>query len=576
MRRYFFVKNFIQVSLPVILAVSLIGSLTVYLSINETKKSIDNVNTRTVQRIQENTELIFSEANAQSLNYSISPMVMMRLEKVLLSGYATEEERLTTNILKTFIDSNVNSKDFLHSIYIYIDNPNGNFFASMIGLANTSNMGDTEWLERVEDMQEDKMQWLELRTIVKYTGVTQYTTDVISLYKWLYTSGRPSRAGILVLNVQLGYLKSMYVNNLTYPGQAILLTDTQGRIFCATGSELEQSSLQPADLENHFYVERISNEALGIEYLSIIPKDVLYAQSREMVMIIVAVIFLVLLACTSLAFLLTRRTTKNIYGIIQLLSAAEKGEELPALPNRNDIYGYITQNIVKTYLERNQLDRQLLEKKLKLEAMHFSFLQSQLNPHFLFNTLKNIFWKTMRLTGGINEAGKMIELLTSILHYTLVHPDRYVRLQEEMLHTQKYIQIQQMRFDYDFIDLWEIEPELYENKCIKFLLQPLIENSISHGLAGTKDGRIRICIRRDGARIRFTVSDNGTGFTAQRLEEVQKAMEEEISPTEHIGLFNVNKRLVLAYDEQSSLHIESAPGEGCTISFAIPLETPAV
>jgi two-component system sensor histidine kinase YesM len=575
LRRYFFIKNFIQVSLPVILAVSLIGSLTVYLTVNETKKSIANVNSRTVQRIQENTELIFSEADAQSLNYSVSPMVMMRLEELLLSVYATKEARQTTNIFKTIMDSNVNSKAFLHSIYIYFDNPNRNFFASMIGLANTSNMGDTEWLERMEDMPEDKMQWLELRTIVKYTGVTQYTTDVISLYKWLYTSGRTGRVGILVLNVQLGYLKNMYVNNLTYPGQAILLTDSQGKILCATGDELTQSSLQPSDLEQHFYVEKITSESLGIEYLSVIPKDVLHAQSREMVMIIVALILVVLLVCTSLAFFITRRSTKNIYGIIQLLSAAEKGEELPALPNRNDVYGYITQNIVKTYLERNQLDKQLLEKKLKLEAMHFSFLQSQLNPHFLFNTLKNIFWKTVRLTGGTNEAGKMIELLTSILHYTLVHPDRYVRLQEEMLHTQKYIQIQQMRFDYGFNDIWEIEPELYENKCIKFLLQPLIENSISHGLAGTHDGTIRIRVWTNEDRICFMISDNGTGFTAERLEEVQRAMQEEISPTEHIGLFNVNKRLILAYDEQSSLHIESISGEGCSVSFSIPLQSPA-
>ena len=348
MRRHFFIKNFIQVSLPVIMAIVMIGIVAVYLTINESEKYVEGINQQTIERIQRNTELLFSEADAQSLNYSVSPSVMLRLEELLNKGYNNQETRKITNILKTFIDSNVNSKEFLHSVYIYIDNPNGNFFSSMVGLANATNVSDTEWLDRLDAMPADKNQWVEPRTIVRYMGVTQYTTEVISMYKWLYTSGRPGKIGILVLNVYRDYLEKMFEDNLSYPGQMILLLDLNDKVLCTSGTEVTTDSMREGYLSEHYFVQRKANEALGISYLSLIPKDVLYLQSKEIMITILSVILIVLLICATLAFFITRQSTGNIDGIIQLLYAAENGEELPTLPNRNDVYVYITHNLFRT------------------------------------------------------------------------------------------------------------------------------------------------------------------------------------------------------------------------------------
>ncbi len=92
------------------------------------------------------------------------------------------------------------------------------------------------------------------------------------------------------------------------------------------------------------------------------------------------------------AFLTARRNAGNVQRVINIFEAAENGEKLPEVSKRvNDEYSYIIQNVVKSFLEKNYLKMQLEEKKYKLDSMYFSFLQSQINPHFLFNTLKNIF-----------------------------------------------------------------------------------------------------------------------------------------------------------------------------------------
>lgn len=565
-RRRFFLTNFILIFTPVIVAILLIGVAMLHLTISETQENIELINRQTVERIKENTELIFAEADVQSLNYSVSPNVVLSLEELLVKGNHSDYVRQTTTILKTFLDSSVNSKEFLHSIYIYIQNEDQNFFASMKGLANASNVGDVAWMDEINGMgQQD--QRLEFRTINRYLGLTSYTTDVLTLFKPMYTSGRIGQVGTLVMNIDFRYIEQMYEKHMDYPGQIISMVDMEGRVLASTDHSFTNSDF--SDDVYYKYVQ--TNDAYNLAYISMIPRDVLRMQSADMTRLILIVLLLALFLCTILALFITRKNTKNVDQIIDLLAAAEQRVALPEIARQNDVYGYITQNIIKTYLAHNQMNRELLEKKLNLEAMHFSFLQSQLNPHFLFNTLKNIYWKTVRLSGAQNDASQMIEQLSSLLHYTLVEREREVTLEEEINMTHKYIHIQQMRFQDAFIASFDVDAELLSNYCIKFLLQPLIENSISHGLAGRKDGRISIVVREDNGRMLFLVKDNGKGILPERLAEIHESMKQETAMTENIGLYNVNKRLLLAYDPQAALQIQS-DGIHCTeISFSIPI-----
>lgn len=572
MRRRFFLRNFLLVTLPVILVIVLLGWIAVYIINSSAKKSITDINTQTVSRIRESTELIFSEADAQSLNYSITPHVMLQLEALLENGYSDKEQMDTSYMIKTFVDSNVNSKAYIHSLYIYLDNTHNNFFASFVGLANASNFRDTAWLEQARSMPLKQKQWLELRSISSY-AMTSYSTDVLSVYKRIYASNKTKPIGILVLNTQLEYLNAFYCDYLSYPEQTILLLSSSGEILSMAGDSglfAVRDRVDTATLDKSYYIAREDNDAYGITYLSLMPRASLYQQSRDILRLVIAAIVTALFLGCTIAFIVTRRNTKDIRAILQLVEAAENNRELPQIKPSTDVYGYITQGIVKGFLEKAALDRQLVEKKYRLETMYFSFLQSQLNPHFLFNTLKNIFWKTIKLTGQPNEASRMIDLLSNVLYYTLVNPHRYVTLEDEIKNSKKYLEIQLMRFDDAFHVEWEVKVDPHEIKCIKFLLQPLVENSIQHGLHNVDSGKIEIKIVQEEEWVIFSVTDNGTGFSDERLRQIRERMLREDSPVESIGLFNLNKRLILAYGESSALKISSIPRQETRIEFLIP------
>jgi two-component system sensor histidine kinase YesM len=552
----------------------LLSIIAIFITMETSRKTIETINEQTVGRIRESTELIFSEADAQSLNYSLSPFVMLRLEDLLQSGYSDKEYLDISYMIKGFLDSNVNSKSFLHSIYIYLENDRGNFFSSSIGLANTLNSRDTVWIEKSYLASSDTKQWLELRKVGIY-AVSNYLTNVITLYKRLYSSNHPAPTGVVVVNIHQDYLRSFYRSHLTYPGQSIVLLNDDGTLLCKAGAIEKESGLPDIRTlaKNHF-ISRQANGAYGLTYLSLIPRNTPGIQAGAMIRFVIAAAILILVLGGVFAYGVTRGNTRDVEYIIRLLDSAEKGEELPALRHSRNIYGYITQNIVKTYLEKKQLDRQLIEEKYVLESVRFSLLQSQLNPHFLFNTLKNIFWKTVKLTGGYNDVSQMIDLLSSVLRYALVNRDRYVSVEEEIGNTRKYIELQQIRFDYGFRVDWSCEGDISNARCIKFVLQPLIENSITHGIGNLKNGIIRVSVRAGREGLCFSVNDNGRGFTPECIKAISRQFSLDNSPVKSMGLYNLNKRLVLAYGPKAALEIRSVPGLETSVGFAIPPDPP--
>ncbi|MFV0413258.1 MAG: sensor histidine kinase [Oscillospiraceae bacterium] len=147
---------------------------------------------------------------------------------------------------------------------------------------------------------------------------------------------------------------------------------------------------------------------------------------------------------------------------------------------------------------------------------------------------------------------------------------------EEIENTQKYIEIQQMRFDYSFSVDWHLGESVRKVKCIKFLLQPILENSISHGLFDKPNGKIIIDIEQKENRMFVAVTDNGHGFAEERLLEIRGRLTTENSPVESIGLYNLNKRLILTYGEASAIFIDSLPEEKTTVYFSIPLSQPGL
>lgn len=202
--------------------------------------------------------------------------------------------------------------------------------------------------------------------------------------------------------------------------------------------------------------------------------------------------------------------------------------------------------------------------------MEYMALHSQLNPHFLFNTLETINWKAIALTGSPNELNAMIENLAVILRYSLDEETRLVPISEEIKYTMHYIEIQKIRYHNEFTLQWELDDTIRHYQVKKLILQPLIENALQHGLTSERPFKMKIKLINLPKSIEIRVIDNGHGMSKSRLAEVRARLETNNDHLKHIGLLNTHRRLKVAYGQEYGLIVQSKEGWGTVIILTIP------
>jgi two-component system sensor histidine kinase YesM len=266
--------------------------------------------------------------------------------------------------------------------------------------------------------------------------------------------------------------------------------------------------------------------------------------------------------------------SEKLRTIISILESAEKGRPLPPLSSRvKDVYSYIIQRILKNFIEQNFLKVQLSERRYKTQAMEFLALQSQLNPHFLYNTLDTINWKAASMTGGPNELNTIVENLSDILRYSLDGQNNLVTLQKEIAYTFSYINIQKIRYKDKFDVIWEYDDKVLKYHIMKLIFQPFIENSLYHGIKEKEGtGLIKVKIKARQTRLCISIVDNGIGMLPERLKHVREKLRLDQDQTRHIGLFNTHRRLKLTYGDSFGVKLNSKFGWGTALYITIPID----
>lgn len=323
-----------------------------------------------------------------------------------------------------------------------------------------------------------------------------------------------------------------------------------------------------------FMKNALFNEDYGLTYVLLTPVNAIV----QNIVNDLAWPFIIIIANCVLVFILALTTTRSNFSqiqyVIDLFDDAEKGIFPVDSSSKKDVkseYDLILNNVIRLFLNTTFLNSQLAEQKYKQQAAELTALQLQINPHFMVNTLQTLNFEIYREVGKPTTANNIIEQLSDILKYSLAPVDVPVTLADELENIRKYVQIQKYRFPDRFVVYEDVDDELMDLPFKRLVLQPLIENSITHGLRpalGYGYIKIRIFIR-DG-RLWVSVIDNGIGMDRIKLENLRRNLLQDIS-TGGIGLNNVNKRLILNYGRKSRLNILSHEGLGTAISFSIPI-----
>jgi sensor histidine kinase YesM len=194
-------------------------------------------------------------------------------------------------------------------------------------------------------------------------------------------------------------------------------------------------------------------------------------------------------------------------------------------------------------------------------------LESQLNPHFLFNTLDNIRFMAKIDTDA---ADKMIVSLSGILRYTIRDTREEVTLREDLNNLQYYLNILQIRFNKRFKYRIDVGEDIMDCLIPKLLLQPLLENAIKYGFGGREKLSVTIKGYQITDRLVFVCEDDGAGISEERLKEIREMLEKETNDSAHYGLYNIHRRIRLMYKGDYGLDIEGKEGEGTLVRIVLP------
>ena len=297
---------------------------------------------------------------------------------------------------------------------------------------------------------------------------------------------------------------------------------------------------------------------------------------------------IVLIMCSALLsfgliWLLSRSVSRRVQIFAGEMEKAANGrfdlkETIGGRDEFTRLYEYLGRMILDmqrllTTVYQEQMAKERLNSRQR--EVEFKMLSSQINPHFLYNTLETIRMKAV--VNGQKEIAELVKMLAKIMRRNIQVSNSEVTIQSEITLLEYYLKIQQYRFGdrvkYEII----MEKEIGEKKILPLLIQPIVENAVVHGLE-SKEGNGNITIRfeksnkEDGKEItKIYISDNGVGIEKERLEHLIRDMNhyEELDKT-HIGVSNVNQRIHLYYGWEYGLSIESRVGEGTTIVITIP------
>ena len=217
-------------------------------------------------------------------------------------------------------------------------------------------------------------------------------------------------------------------------------------------------------------------------------------------------------------------------------------------------------------IDENRREQENL-KKSELRA-----LQAQINPHFLYNTLDAIVW--LAEAGQTREVIHITRALSDFFRISLSQGKDWIPLSEEIKHLTGYLTIQKIRYR-DILDYQiEIPDELGSCQVLKLLMQPLVENAIYHGIKHRRGrGLVKVTGRMEGAWLILQVQDNGAGMSPERLLQVRDGLSGDGGESAGYGLFNVNKRIQLYYNQPQGVWIESQVGEGTTVTLKLPVRS---
>lgn len=311
----------------------------------------------------------------------------------------------------------------------------------------------------------------------------------------------------------------------------------------------------------------------GWKLVGVVPADNIWDNYGQLLLFF---LFVVLFSIFLLVFVnlhLSERISVPIKTLERAVKELEAGREEVDIdvsgPYEIEHLGHSIRSMVSTM--RHLMD-DIIEQEAQKRRSELDVLQSQINPHFLYNTLDSVVWMTEN--GRTDEAILMVTSLARFFRISLSRGSNIIPIADELEHARHYLTIQKMRYKNKFSAVIAAEDGVEGLYTIKLIVQPILENAIYHGMAyADGDGEITVRARRDGEDVVIEVADNGPGMPEETVERLLDQSYAAAPGTKGsgIGLRNVHQRIRLTFGEEYGLAIHSEPDAGTTVCIRLPV-----
>lgn len=398
--------------------------------------------------------------------------------------------------------------------------------------------------------------------------------------------------GTVLIAVKEKYISEIYSKSYLGTNTDIFIIDTDGKVISSRspkveiGKEYGEKELaeslnnMPKTSGNTFQFDTEDGKYL-VSYVYLptsrwytvctIPFTYLNAESdnlRKNTLLIIGICFIFSLI---LSFIISKSISVPLKKLVIAMEKAKSGDfKVQVNDSSKDELGIVTSNFNSMVEEIKGLISDIKIKENQKRLVELKVLQAQINPHFLSNTLNTVSW--LAEVQKADNISDLVKSLIQLLHVSMGKGRDLISIREEIEYLKNYINIQKYKYFDKFEVDFDVEDEILDNKILKFLLQPIVENSIIHGIEPLEgQGMIAVKMFKDSGNIKITVTDNGVGISEGKLKEIfddeQNNSKKRFSS---IGIKNVEERIKLYFGEQYKMNITSVPNLFTIVEIIVP------
>ncbi|MEK4854597.1 sensor histidine kinase [Paenibacillus sp. FSL H7-0756] len=572
LRTKFIVLFFLLITIPFLI----IGTISYRKYTAGVERSTVELSNQVVNQININLERYIKELDRLTLTPLYDEDMMQILRKHRGAGpagtYLSTDETLKMNL---FISSLAFDRGEIESILVFTND--GGIFSNLDQSVRKRWDGSmADWMEPVE-REDGGLTILPPHTAAYYTEGKHGMISAARVIREPYTN---AKLGIVKIDLTPRGFGSI-VSTLRSSGSGLLQITGKDQVVLYSEAD------KLPDSRESYITASAESTYTGLKVTSLIPRSQLREDARELTNSTLVVSIVALAAAYAAAILLSNRLIKPIAHLQSKMRQVKRGLFLErATVTTSDEIGQLTEGFNTMIGEIDRLVKEVYETRLKEREAELQALQSQIHPHFLYNTLEMV--NMLALQGNTRELSGVVTSLGKLLRYTVGHREQMVHVLDEVKFVEAYSRIQGMRLGDKLQVMIHIDSSFDYCVVPKLILQPLIENVIEHAM-GQELLHLILTASVDEEDLVLSVKDDGLGISGARLQELEQQLYGSQSRPaadadqggfgriqKGLALRNVHQRLRLLYGEPYGLRLDNTAERGVTVSLRLPMNWEAM